>query len=143
MSSDQSAGQARLKLATECLRVVNALAETIEGATDAIGRNALQELPGHVAKQELLCATLRGALSFAKPAGASLVLPSFADDPKLAEKIQAAFKKLHQLNLRYAALLKHSSQSMELLKLFYATYSDQFQPASRTQVKQQTWSCEA
>ena len=50
-------------------------------------------------------------------------------------------RRLKRLNLRYAILLKYSSRSVALMAALFNSYKGQFQEASGTRLKHQTWSC--
>lgn len=63
-------------------------------------------------------------------------------DSDLALEIQAATDTLLLLNGRYAALLKHSQDTLRLLAGLYSSYGGSVQPNSGVQSSLQTWSCE-
>ena len=133
----------RDELATTYLHQLQALVREISVATDAIAANALQQLQDSVARQEMLCA---GIAIMAHSVSNGLQSPeqplSPAIDPVLQSKIQAARGAIRELNLKYAALLKHSGRSIALLASLCRGYTGQFQEARGPRLKQQTWSCE-
>jgi hypothetical protein len=63
-------------------------------------------------------------------------------DNDMTNQIQAASGVLQKLNLRYAALLQHSSRSVALMASLFSSFKGQFQEASGPRLKHQTWSCQ-
>ena len=138
----------RAQLAATYLQQLQALALEISVATDAIAANALSRFQESVAKQEMLCATLA---AMASTVSASNVLDGFQPsgepvsssvDPEVQSKIRAAHGSIRELNLQYAALLKHSGRSIALLSSLCRSHTGQYQEARGPRSKHQTWSCE-
>jgi hypothetical protein len=133
----------RAQLAATYLQQLQALAFEITVATDAIAANALSRFQESVAKQEMLCATLAAMASTVsdgfQPSGQS-ISPSV--DPDVQSKIRAANRSIRELNLQYAALLKHSGRTISLLSSLCKSHTGQFQEARGPRLKYQTWSCE-
>lgn len=117
------------------------LTSEISAATEAISANALPELQASVAKQEMLCAHLSSMADTVtqslRPRGSS----RSPIDAEIEAKIHAAAVTLHELNLKYAALLKHSGKTIALLVLL--CNSRRFPEDRGANLKHQTWSCEA
>jgi hypothetical protein len=131
------------QLAAAYLQQLQALAFEISMAMDAIAANTLTSFQESVAKQEMLCGVLA---SMANAIGArvrssvqtSLVL----SDHSVERKIQATSEAIRQLNLQYAALLKHSGRSIALLASLCRFHTGEFQEARGPRSKRQTWSCD-
>jgi hypothetical protein len=122
---------------------LQALAGEICVAMDAITTNQLVTFKESVANQEMLCAsleTLVHSVSHGFPVTEQHLLSSI--DPSVALKIQAASGALHELNLQYAALLKHSGRTIALLASLCRSHTGEFQEARGPRSKHQTWSCE-
>jgi hypothetical protein len=126
------------------LQQMQALASEITSAMEAIAGNALPRLEESVARQEMICASLK---QMAGAVQQSLQTPQRAlpeqMDEAVAAKIRAANGALQTLNLQYAALLKHSGRSIALLSSLCRTHTGQSQEARGARLKHQTWSCEA
>ncbi len=129
------------QVAANYLQQLQALAFEIAVATDAIAANALPSLQESVAKQEMLCSSLASMANALSEGLRSSDQPSHSGiDPAFKLKIRAATETLQQLNLKYAALLKHSGKSIALLILLCTSHSGQFPEARGLRSKQQTWS---
>jgi hypothetical protein len=114
---------------------LQALAFEISVAMDAIAANALTSFQESVAKQEMLCSVLA---NMAKTIRSSEQPPLALSD----SRIGAASEAIFQLNLQYAALLKHSGRSIALLASLCRSHTGQFHEARGPRSKRQTWSCE-
>ena len=135
--------QTRDQVAAGYLQQLQALAVEISVATDAIAANALPRFQESVAKQEMLCsslATMADAVSEGIRSSDQSLIKHI--DSALELKIRAASKAIGELNLQYAALLKHSSKSIALLSLLCNSHTGRFQEARSSRLKYQTWSCE-
>jgi hypothetical protein len=131
------------QLAASYLQQLQALAFEISLAMDAIARNAITSFQESVAKQEMLCAVLANlANSIGAPTSSSERLPLGLSDNSVAQKISATTTAIRDLNLQYAALLKHSGRSIALLVSLCRTHTGQLQEAGLSRSKRQTWSCE-
>lgn len=151
--------QTRDQFAATYLQHLQALALEISVAMDSIAANALTKLQQSVANQETLCAALAAmahaasrAILSSQPSllsptgtstsasiGASTVTSTVTS---IDLKIRETSAAIHQLNLQYAALLKHSGKSIALLASLCRTHTGQFQEARGPRLKHQTWSCE-
>jgi hypothetical protein len=135
--------QKRDQLATRYLQRLQALEVEISVAMDAIAANALPRLQESVAKQEMLCAglvTMANSVSEGFRTSDAPLLPCI--DTAVESKIRAASGAIRDLNLQYAALLRHSGKSIALLISLCRSHTGQFQEARGPRLKHQTWSCE-
>ena len=131
------------QLAASYLQQLQALAFEISVAMDAIARNAISSFQESVAKQEMLCAVLANlANTIGAPVSSSEQLPLGLSDNSVARKIRATTTAIRDLNLQYAALLKHSGRSIALLVSLCRSHTGQLQEAGLSRSKRQTWSCE-
>jgi hypothetical protein len=128
----------RNQLAAAYLAQLESLSLEISAAMDAIAANALQKFQESVAKQEMLCFSLS---QMAKAVAGSSPSRSFKD-PAAEQKIQAASEAIRKLNLRYAALLKHSGRSIALLASLCRNHLGEREEIHGSRFKRQTWSCE-
>ncbi len=131
------------QLAATYLQHLQALALEISVAMDAIATNAITTFQKSVAKQEMLCALLA---TMAHTIGENVRLsgqPSLVlSDVSVEHNIRAASRAIRQLNLQYAALLKHSGRSIALLVSLCRSHTGQHLEAGGSRAKRQTWSCE-
>ena len=125
-----------LRLALAFVEELEGLGSEIEAAMQAIAGNRLPDFEQSVARQESLCRRLR-ELAIHDP----LRKEPISVDVELTSRIRTASSTIRQLNLRYAALLKHSSQSVRLLASLTHGYAARPQP-SAGQAKHHSWSCE-
>ncbi len=133
----------RDRIAATYLQQMQELAHEISVAMDAIAVNQLSKLQESVARQEMLCAGLASMANTVSEGVRSPETPSrFGLDPSIEGKIQAAGKAIRELNLQYAALLKHSGKSIALLSLLCNSHAGRFKEAREPRLKLQTWSCE-
>jgi hypothetical protein len=140
---NDKAAQTHDQLAASYLQQLQALAFEISVAMDAIARNAITTLQESVAKQEMLCAVLANlAHTIGEPVTSSERLSLVLTDNSVARKIRATSMAIQDLNLQYAALLKHSGRSIALLVSLCRTHTGQLQEAGGPRSKRQTWSCE-
>jgi hypothetical protein len=129
--------------AVSYLAQLEALASEIDIAIRAIATNALANLQASVAKQEILCNSLA---MMASTAGISLPssepqLP-LAGDVLIEDRINATIRKIRDLNLQYASLLKHSGRSIAILASLCRSHTGRFDDVVGANWKRQTWSCE-
>jgi hypothetical protein len=140
---NDEAVQNRDQLAARYLQQLQALAFEISVAMDAIARNAVASFQESVAKQEMLCAVLANlANTIGAPTSSPERLPLGLSDNSVARKIRATTTAIRDLNLQYAALLKHSGRSIALLVSLCRTHTGQLQETGLSRSKRQTWSCE-
>jgi len=133
----------RNHLADAYLRQLQALACEISVAMDAIAANALPKLQASIANQEMLCADLTTMTNLAGADVESTSHPSLSGiDADLERKIRTTRRSIFELNLQYAALLKHSSRTVSLLSTLCRSHAGQIQEARGPRLKFQTWSCE-
>jgi hypothetical protein len=134
--------QTRDQLAARYLQYLQALAVEIPVGMDAIAKNAITSFRESVDRQEMLCALLANlALTYSKRIPSS-GRPPVLSDSSVAREIQATTGVIRDLNLQYAALLKHSGRSVALLLSLCRTHTGQLQEAAGSRSKRQTWSCE-
>jgi hypothetical protein len=108
----------------------------------AIAGNNLQELEESVSQQQALSHQLGDiADDLRDSALAQQAVCVDTIEPDLMREIHSAADELKRLNLRYAILLKYSSRSVALMAALFNSYKGQFQEASGTRLKHQTWSC--
>ncbi len=135
--------QIRDQLAATYLQQLQALAFEISVAMDAIATNALISFQASVAKQEMLCAVLATMANTISEKVRSSEQPlQMCSDTAVERKIQAITGAIRELNLQYAALLKHSGRSIALLVSLCRSHTGQLQEAHGPRSKRQTWSCE-
>ncbi len=140
---DAATLQPRDRIAATYLQQLQELAFEISAATEAIAANALFRFQESVAKQEMLCASLASMANTVSQGVRSSDQPSVPGiDTSIERRIQVASEALRELNLQYAALLRHSGRSIALLSLLCKSHMGQFQEARGPRLKHQTWSCE-
>jgi hypothetical protein len=131
------------QLAVAYLLQLQTLAFEISVAMDAIAANALTSFQESVAKQEMLCGVLANmANTISRRTGSSQQPPLVLSDSSVERRIRATSEAIRELNLQYAALLKHSGRSIALLASLCRSHTGQFQEARGPRLKRQTWSCE-
>lgn len=135
--------QKRDQVATTYLQQLQALAFEISAAMDAIAANALPKFQESVARQEALCANLVNMADTVSDGFQSSEQPLLSCiDTAVELKIRTTSRAIRELNLKYAALLKHSGRSLALLISLCRSHTGQFQEARGSRLKHQTWSCE-
>lgn len=134
---------ARDRIATAYLQQLQELASEINLATGAIAANALPAFRESVAKQEMLSASLASmANSVSQRLQSSQGVSLPPSETAIETRIRKAGRELQELNLRYAALLRHSGRSIALLASLCRSHAGQFQEDRGPRLKRQTWSCE-
>jgi hypothetical protein len=140
---NEDAIQAHDQLAAAYLLQLQTLAFEISVAMDAIAANALTSFQESVAKQEMLCGVLANMANTiserVRLSGQPLLVLS---DSSVERKIRRTSGAIRELNLQYAALLKHSGRSIALLLSLCRSHTGQYQEAREPRSKRQTWSCE-
>ena len=139
---NSNAVQTHDQLAASYLHQLQALAFEISVAMDAIARNAITSLQESVAKQEMLCAVLANLANTIGERVTSSERPPVLNDSSVAREIQATSTVVRELNLQYAALLKHSGRSIALLLSLCRSHTGQLQEPGGSGSKRQPWSCE-
>jgi hypothetical protein len=139
---NDEAAQTHDQLAASYLQQLQALAFEISVAMDAIARNAITSFQESVAKQEMLCAVLANLANTIGERVSSAERPPLLSDSSVARKIRVTTTAIRDLNLQYAALLKHSGRSIALLVSLCRSHTGQIQEAGGSRSKRQTWSCE-
>lgn len=140
---NEEALQKRDQIAATYLQEMQELAFEIKVAMDAISSNTLSRFQESVARQEMLCASLVSMVNTVGEGFRSSEQPLRSGlEPSVEVKIRTASGALRDLNLQYAALLKHSGRTIALLALLCRSHSGQFQEARGPRLKHQTWSCE-
>jgi hypothetical protein len=124
------------------LQLLRSLAGELEYAMQAIARNDIDALEQSVANQQEMSSQL-GSLADELSASKAAEIPFSSDsiDPAMMLEIRSAAGELQELNLRYSLLLKHSSRSVALMASLFSSFRGEFQEASGTRLKHQTWSC--
>ena len=131
------------QLAAAYLLQLQTLAFEISVAMDAIAANALTSFQESVAKQEMLCGVLANmANTITKRVRSSAQPILFLSDSSVESRIRATSEAIRELNLQYAALLRHSGRSIAILASLCRTHTGEFQEARGPRSKRQTWSCE-
>jgi hypothetical protein len=140
---NEEAIQIHDQLAAAYLQQLQALAFEISVAMDAIATNALMSFQESVAKQEMLCGVLANIANTISERVRSSEQPLLVlSDSSVERKIRGTSGAIRELNLQYAALLKHSGRSIALLLSLCRSHTGQFQEARGPRSKRQTWSCE-
>ncbi len=127
----------------EYLQSLRSLTHELERAMQAIAHNNLSELEESIESQQILSARLgelANDMCVPLEADSAISLPRLEDD--LGQQIRSASASLQNLNLRYAALLKHSSRSLARMTSLFSSFQGHFQEASGPRLKHQTWSCQ-
>lgn len=128
---------------TDYLVNLRGLAGDLELAMDAIAKRDLATLQQSIQSQQMTCARLahlqhsRGV----QLAGEAL-LPAEIADSELAFQVGEAIAAVLVLNRRYAALLKHSGETLRLFAGLFRSYQGSTQTSSGISANLQTWSCE-
>lgn len=135
--------QDRNSKATEHLQLLRSLAKELERAMQAIAQNALSEFEDSIARQQVLSARL-GELAddLCAPLEATSASSQSLVNDELWFQIFAANDTLQALNQRYSILLRLSSHSVALMASLFSSFKGQFQEASGSGLKYQTWSCQ-
>jgi hypothetical protein len=128
--------------AEEYLATLQTLAHELDRAMSAIAAQELPIFEDSVTRQLATCVRLAEI-----PARATARRRNQSDsilpvDAELAARISAATGTLVTLNKRYAALLKHSGETMRLFAGLFRSYSDHPEQGSGTHSNLRTWSCE-
>ncbi len=127
----------------ECLANLQGLARELETAMNSIAMQELFLLQESIRGQQAACSQLehlqRGRRStlLADEAFAETCVAS-----DLAFQIEEAIAAVLSLNERYAALLRHSGDTLRLFAGLFRNYQGPTQSASGLQANLQTWSCE-
>jgi hypothetical protein len=143
-------------LALEYLQHIEALTAEIKAGMDAIGSNALSSFERSVSKQQDICTSLsqltcqmsrlsleRETGQGIRQAGALLPRPASAPDRALTNRIRIAAELLLDLNRQYAALLKHSGESVRLFAGLCRSYTGHFQSPAEIGANRPGWSCQS
>ena len=125
------------------LASLQSLAGELDTAMNCIATQKLSPLQESIKVQQKVCSRLahlqRGRSM--NLAGASGTM-SICEDSDLAFQIEEAIAAVLLLNKRYAALLKHSGETLRLFVGLLRSYQGSTQPTSGIQANLQTWSCE-
>jgi len=95
---------------TRCYEQVEALAEQLAAAIDAIAHNRLTALEQSIEAQQHCLAKLLVAPDWMKEVNRSSRMP------QTYAKLRASVRRLVQLNKQYSALLEHTSRSLQMLQ---------------------------
>ncbi len=127
----------------EYLEHLQSMAVELERSMQAIAENSLVPLEDSIANQQNLAGRLSElARDLSTPSPQRSVATSGVEDEALMQSIRGAAERLHNLNQSYAALLRHSSHSVELMVSLFRSFRGQMQEDSGVGLKQQTWSCQ-
>ncbi len=138
----QTATRTGDELANAYLQQLLSLALEIRLGMEAIASNAFSRFRESVAKQEMLCDLLTSIARTIHAEASSGQGQLTVSDHSLEERIRQTSEAIRQLNLQYAALLRHSGRSLALLASLCRSYTGKFQEARGPRLKRQTWSCE-
>jgi hypothetical protein len=122
----------------EYLACLHGLIGELEKSMTAIGDNALHTYEESVASQVSLCGRL--AQLKVRSEKEQQEAGGFAE-AGLASRIASARSNLLTLNRRYAALLRHQNETMQLLKAFVRSYTGTNYPPAGMRADFRTWSC--
>ena len=117
-------------LALIYLEHLDALSAELRLAMQAVGANALTRFEESVSRQQDLCtrmgslAQVPSGLHGRRDPGETTEL---SQDSALTERIRQASESLQELNRRYAALLKHSGDSLRLFAGLCQSYTAHYQ----------------
>ncbi len=128
--------------AEEYLVALQTLSQELDRAMSAIVARELPVFEESVTRQLAHCVRLAEIPARAQArrgAQPDAILPV---DKELASRISAATGTLVTLNKRYAALLKHSGETMRLFAGLFRSYSDHPEQGSGMRTNHHTWSCE-
>jgi hypothetical protein len=140
---NDKAVQTHDQLAASYLLQLQTLAFEISVAMDAIAANALSSFQESVAKQEMLCGVLANmANTISERVRLSEQSLLVLSDSSVERRIRATSEAIRDLNLQYAALLRHSGRSIALLASLCRSHTGLFEGAHGPRSKRQTWSCE-
>jgi hypothetical protein len=127
----------------EYLASLQNLAGELETAMNCIARQELSPLQESIRAQQAACSRLahiqggRGAKLAANKAPVAN-----CEDSDLSFQIEEAIAAVLVLNNRYAALLRHSGETLRLFAGLFRSYQGSTKPNSGIQVGLQSWSCE-
>lgn len=127
----------------EYLQLLRLLAFELDRGMEAISQNSLTALEDSVANQEVFStrlAELADDLSlFEQGAPASHQVPP---DAGLISEIASASSAVQNLNRRYAALIRLSSESVALMVSLFTSFQGHMREGSGASLRYQTWSCQ-
>jgi hypothetical protein len=124
------------------VKQLEALISEMNAGMTAVASNSLDTLKESIAKQEFLCANL-AASGFADSRLKQLSQsPVPVSESAVEVTIIEASNTIRQLNLQYAALLKHSGRTINLLSALCSSHTGTSNQIHIAESKQQTWSCE-
>lgn len=120
---------------------LQSLASEMTVSMDAIASNSLATLQESVARQQMLCGEMLAFMRGAGQDGSQAVLTGL--DELMQQQMNAAIRALQIKSAEFAALLKHSGRSLDLLDSLHKSCSGQLPNSSEPPLTRQTWSCEA
>jgi len=131
------------QLAAVYLMELQALASEIDVAMEAIATNKVTSLHESVARQERLCDGLRHmAMTFTLHSESQKTESQGDADIAVRKTIKETIDLICKQNVQYAALLRHSGRSIEILTSLCRSCIGEFSVRSGIKSKRQTWSCE-
>jgi hypothetical protein len=127
----------------EYLANLQCLAGELETAMNCIARQELFPLQESIKVQQAACSRLahiqRGRSA---KLSADRALSTNCEDSDLSFQIEEAVASVLVLNKRYAALLRHSGETLRLFAGLFRSYQGSTHSTSAVQANLQTWSCE-
>jgi hypothetical protein len=138
LKSDASRRQEQL----EHLAQVHALAQAVASAISAIEKNDLPQFEIHLAEQERICNRLSSPKWMPPSTAKQKAVDGKDSDAQLLLEIRQAYVALAQLNRVYAALLKRTRKSTELIAAIYRSRGLGYGCERSPLPQQKTWSCE-
>jgi hypothetical protein len=137
-TSDASRRQEQL----EHLAQVQALAQAVASAISAIEKNDLKEFEIHLAAQERICNRLSSPKWMPPSTAKQKAVDGKNPEAQLLQEIRQAYVALAQLNRVYAALLKRTRKSTELIAAVYRGRGQGYGCERSPLPQHNTWSCE-
>jgi hypothetical protein len=128
--------------AEEYLMALQTLSQELDRAMSALVAKELPIFEESVTRQLAHCVRLAEIPARSRARRQSQPDAILPVDRELAGRISAATTTLVTLNKRYAALLKHSGETMRLFAGLFRSYSDLPEQGSGICNTRRTWSCE-
>lgn len=138
---DAAGGQDLGLRATQYLEHLHGLAAELERGMDFIARNALADFEESITNQQAIAAHLAKLAKDFRPRVPGSLADAPHGDLQLAAQIQKANHHLQLLNMRYSALLRHSSRSVAQMISLFKSLDGYYRQTSGSSTSR--WSCEA
>jgi hypothetical protein len=127
-------------VALEYLQDIEALTAEIKAGMEAVGADALSSFEESISKQQELCTSLSRLTGQLSAEQGIDPRPAGSYDQALAARIRVAVELLLALNEQYAALLRHSGESVRLFAGLCQSYTGPFQPIDTGAAHRPGWS---